>query len=158
MFETNNGSNKIGLGGWLSVWFVLNCLSLLRFVVHIDFRILTDDAATVLTNPDSQYYHPLWRPLLIYEFILQFLNPIVLICAIILYARKSRLFPKVIIAFYASNFVLVLIDIIPTLIIGKSVNLPVAFPWRDIAGCLFAVCVWIPYFLKSKRVKETFVK
>lgn len=157
MFETKNGV-KIGLGGWLSVWLVLSCLGLIRFICDINLHMLSDDAFKILTNPDSQYYHPLWRPLLYFEFVFQFFNPSSIIFLIVLYSLKSRLFPMFLIIFYASNFVLVLFDAMSTILISKSVNLDVGFPWKEFMHCMVGVCIWIPYFLRSERVKATFVK
>jgi hypothetical protein len=156
MFETKNGSNKIGLGGWLSVWLVLTCLGLIRFIHDIDLHLLSN--AQSLTDSNSEYYHPLAKPLLIFEYILQFVNPLSFIVLIFLYARKSRFFPKIVIVIYSANLALVLFDRAATMLIAKSVNLTVPFPWKEIFRGLFAVCVWIPYFLKSARVKSTFIK
>jgi hypothetical protein len=156
MFEKKNGSNKIGLGGWLSVWLILTCLGLIRFIHDIDLHMFSDSEA--LTKSDSEYYHPLWKPLLIFEYVLQFLNPLSFIVLIFIYARKSRFFPKTVIIIYAANLVLVLLDTITGMLLAKSVNLALQFPWKEVFRGLFAVCVWIPYFLKSERVKSTFVK
>src|ERR1035437_3685977 len=156
MFETKNGSDKIGLGGWLSVWLILTCLGLIRFIHDIDFQMFSN--AKNLTNPDSEYYHPLWEPLLIFEYFFQFFNPVSFVCLIFLCARKSRFFPKTVIIIYAANFVLVLMDAVSAIFLAKSVNLALQFPWSEIFRSLFGVCVWIPYFLKSERVKSTFVK
>jgi len=158
MFETNGGSNKIGLGGWLSVWLILICFGLIRFIFDINLHMLSGDGWDGLTNPDSKFYHPLWRPLLYFEFVFQFFNPVSLVCLLFLYASKSHFFPKAAIAFYLINFSLVLIDAVSAISIGKSVNLEYGFPWKEIFRSLFGVCVWIPYFVKSERVKATFVK
>jgi hypothetical protein len=157
MFETKNGV-KIGLGGWLSVWLVLNCLGLIRMVCHINLHMLSDDDSKILTDPDSQYYHPLFQPLLYFEFFFQFFNPISIIFLIVLYTLKKRIFPTWVIIIYASNLLLVLFDAVSTMFIGKSVKLDTDFPWREFIHSMIGVCVWIPYFLKSKRVKATFVK
>lgn len=156
MFETNGGSNKIGLGGWLSVWLVLTCLGLIRFIHDIDLHMLSN--AESLTDPNSEYYHPLAKPLLIFEYIFQLFNPLSFVILIILYARKSRFFPKTVIIIYTANLVLVLTDAVSGILLAKSVNLELQFPWSEIFRSLFGVCVWIPYFLKSERVKATFVK
>jgi hypothetical protein len=156
MFETKKNSNKIGLGGWLSVWLILTCLGLIRFIHDIDLHMLSN--AETLTNPDSEYYHPLWKPLLIFEYFLQFFNPISFVFLILLFARKSRFFPKTVVVIYAANFVLVLMDAFSAILLTKSVNLALQFPWKEIFRSLFGVCIWIPYFLKSERVRSTFVK
>ena len=156
MFETKNGGDKIGLGGWLSVWLILTCLGLIRFIHDIDLHMFS--SAESLTKPDSEYYHPLWKPLLIFEYFFQFFNPISFICLILLCASKSRFFPKVVIVIYSANLALVLFDAVSAMLISKAVNLELGFPWKEIIRSLFGVCVWIPYFLKSERVKATFVK
>ena len=156
MVETKSGTDKAGLGGWLLVWLILTCLGLIRFLHDIDLHIFEN--ADSLTNPDSPFYHPLWKPLLIFEYVLQFLNPISFAALIFLYACRSRFFPNTVIVIYAANFALVLLDTVSALLLAKSVNLPFQFPWKEIFRSLFGVCVWIPYFLKSERVKATFVK
>jgi hypothetical protein len=158
MSETENESDKIGLGGWLLVWLILNSLALIRLISHINVHMLSSEEVAALTNQQSQFYHPLWRPLLSYEFFCQFFNPVTIAFLIFLYARKKWFFPKAVIIIYLLNFVMVLIDATGALTIGKSVNLPVEFPWKEIGRCLFSIFVWVPYFLKSKRVKATFIK
>ncbi|HVU28195.1 MAG TPA: DUF2569 domain-containing protein [Verrucomicrobiae bacterium] len=158
MFETQKDSNKIGLGGWLLVWFILNLLALIRLVFHINIHMLSSEDSTALTSQQSPFYHPLWRPLLGYEFFCQFFNPITIAFLIFLYARKSHFFPKAAIIIYLLNFIMVLMDAAGAIIIGKSVNLEIEIPWKEIGRCLIAILIWVPYFLKSERVKATFVK
>jgi hypothetical protein len=158
MFETKNGSNKIGLGGWLSVWLILTCLGIIRLIFDIDPNMLSGDGWNALTNHESKFYHPLWCFLLFYEFVLQFLTPIAMVCLIFLYARKSHFFPKSVIVFYVANFVLVLLDTIATRVIGQSVDLQTELHLKEIIRGLIAICIWTPYFLKSERVKATFIK
>jgi hypothetical protein len=155
MFGTQNGNEKVGLGGWLSVWFILTCFGLIRFVHDIDLHIFSD--AKAMTDPNSEYYHPLWKPLLAFEFFLQFFNPLSFIVLIVLFFRKSRYLPRSVIFIYSLNLVLVLFDSASGILLAKSVNLEMEFPWKETLRSLFGICVWVPYFLKSKRVKATFI-
>ena len=91
--------------------------------------------------------------MLVYEFVMQFAIPALLVFLVVLYSMKSRLFPKLAVDFYFVNFGIVLIDVLG----GWKGNQTNAMVY-EIAGCLVGVCGWVPYFLKSKRVKEIFIK
>jgi hypothetical protein len=165
MFETKNGSNKIGLGGWLSFWLILTCLWFLRAIFHIDIHLLSNETTQNFTTLGSAEYHPLCKPLFILEFITQFFLPSYLITLLVFYSLKSRFFPRLAIFFYLINFILILIDhlgfylINRTILINEAIVLPIPpHFYNNLVGSLICVCVWIPYFLKSKRVKATFVK
>ncbi len=147
-----------GIRGWLIFWLICAFLGLILKIFHLHLHMLSGDAWELVTTPGTDFYHPLWKPLLIYEFVLQFLTLSALAGIILLFLFKSRLFPKFIIGFYLVNFILFLVDAIGSHMVVVAVNLQVRPDWQGLARCLFGVCVWVPYFLKSKRVKATFTK
>ncbi len=69
---------------------------------------------------------------------------------IFLYQHKKK-FPPFIITFYAGQCVFVLIDLFAALQFNPQTSPTTAI--RAVVACL----VWIPYFLRSERVKITFV-
>lgn len=69
-----------------------------------------------------------------------------------LFYLKKKAFPVWMIAFLAFQLVVILIDHLLTLRFNPSAG-PAA-----VARALIAALVWIPYYLRSKRVKQTFVR
>ncbi|SEL40548.1 DUF3857 domain-containing protein [Parapedobacter koreensis] len=77
------------------------------------------------------------------------------ICAIFMLKRKAML-PPLAIGFYLLNFVFVLFDfLLPQVIPGLKAS-PIGDVSSVIKAFVFAA-VWIPYFMLSSRVRETFV-
>jgi hypothetical protein len=112
----------------------------------------------VLTTPGSEAYHHLWAPLIISEIIGNSLFIIFDIVLIVLFFTKSNRFPILIIIFIATNLFflagdLVLTDLIPAVAAESDPE-----SVTELARSIIAAAIWIPYFLVSKRVKNTFVK
>jgi hypothetical protein len=112
----------------------------------------------VLTTPGSEAYHHLWAPLIISEIIGNSLFIIFDIVLIVLFFTKSYRFPILIIIFIATNlfFVagdLVLVDLIPAVAAESGPE-----SVKELIRSIITAAIWIPYFLVSKRVKNTFVK
>jgi hypothetical protein len=158
MFESKGGGGQIGLGGALSAWLFFACYGIIREVFHIDLHMLSDDTWKSITTHGSDLYNPLWALLLVYEFVLQFIMPVCLVGLVILYSIKSRLFPKLVVRFYLISFALVLIDVLGACYIHLSVKFSMIQIFYELAHSLIGICIWVPYFLKSERVKEIFIK
>ena len=158
MFESKGGGGKIGLGGALSAWLFFVCYGIIRRIFHIDLHMLSDDTWHSITTRGSDLYNPLWALLLIYEFILQFIMPVLLVGLVVLYSIKSRLFSKLVVRFYLLSFALVLIDVLGACYIHLSVKFEMTQIFYELAESLIALCIWVPYFRKSERVKEIFIK
>jgi hypothetical protein len=150
-----------GIGGWL----ILPLIGLLLTPFQLGFVILTELLPAfqpaiwnAVTTPGEQAYHPLWAPLLIFEVVV---NVSLIVCGItllILFLKKSRLIPKLMIAWLLGNLAVGVVDQwlgqqIPAVAMAAG-----AETTRQIFRSLIAAAIWVPYFLKSKRVKNTFVE
>ena len=150
-----------GLGGWL----ILICFSILITPPAIIFdvlptylKIFTEGTWQNIINADSLDYSPLLATLIIIEII--FNSFLVLVSAILLYLfiAKNSIFPWVYIVWYGSSLIFIPLDewliniILPNEPMFDPETLKAYF--REIVGA----AVWIPYMLKSKRVKATFVE
>ncbi|WNS46066.1 DUF2569 domain-containing protein [Paenibacillus sp. MMS20-IR301] len=150
-----------GLGGWLVLIQIGLFLTLLMLAVQIlqsTIPSLKPDIWGLLTAKDSELYHVLWGPIIIFEAIAnvgQFL-----FCLFVLgmfYSKKSSV-PLLMIIFYGGSMIIGIIDyalvqqipIVQELEDGSSVS--------DIGRSVVTCAIWIPYFLKSRRVRNTFVQ
>jgi hypothetical protein len=153
------GHSPCGIGGWL----ILPCIGL---VVGV-FRILSGlvqlgacfdatvwRALTTLGAPD---YHALWRPALLLELLgNSFLFALLTLSGIMLVRRRAS-FPRFMIALYVAQLVVIAADAalcrqIPALIAQS----PQDDAAKGVTQAIIAACIWIPYFLNSRRVRNTF--
>ncbi len=113
----------------------------------------------MFTTPGSIAYHPNWKPVLLFELIsssvILGLNAVV----VVLFFRKQRELPKVIVVVIPTIFVLILLAYYFSGLIPAVAESPdYAKQQSDVIMRFVALHVWIPYFLVSERVKETFVR
>ena len=140
--------NLKGIGGWLilaGVTLVLTPLGLL-FALTTDLLLLMGGRM-----PASLASHPAFSGLLFFDAI----SDVVLLAAVIVlnifFYGKRKEFPRWFITFLAVSFVLIFS--IHQMI---SSYLP-AYPTLVAFGSFVAASGWIPYFLRSERVAQTFV-
>lgn len=137
-----------GIGGWLIV--VAVGLGLGPFAL----LLAAGGALLLLMSPMSQELlaaHPSVARLLILNAAIYCLLIVALIVLNLLFYGRKKIFPRAAIGFLVANFVLdltsqqMLRQYIPTLpSTGAFMN-------------LVSAAIWIPYFLLSQRVKQTFV-
>ena len=158
-----------GLGGWL----VLPIIGLILSALAVVGRALTDTIPTfrdgtwaILTTPGSEAYHPAWAPLLLFEYLT---DAIVLVCAIVLLVflfQKRPILPRLMVGFWSFSFLIVLIDslvvlefapeLLPDAAVREEIGWTTARLMGDVARVGLGCAIWIPYFLMSRRVKNTF--
>ncbi|MFA4891632.1 MAG: DUF2569 family protein [Candidatus Gracilibacteria bacterium] len=130
------------------VYTAYNCLKI----------FLNSDSFDALTNPSSNVYHFLWFPILMFEFLFSIFFIIATVFTIVLFLKRKKALPKLIVALYLAFFVFILIDylfvpwMMPSLMFFDEESI------KTIVKSFFMVFVWIPYFLFSERVKRTFVR
>ena len=150
-----------GIGGWL----ILPLIGLFIVPIRISLLVLkdlvpifTEGHWNVLTTPGSGAYHPLWAPLLIFECAGNAIFIIFSIVLLVFFFPKSRLLPKLIIFYLVLNLLFVagdffLADLIPA--VAEQSNPHSA---KELGRAIIGAMIWVPYFLFSKRVKQTFVR
>lgn len=150
-----------GLAGWL----ILPAIGLFILPIRLTISLINDFLPIfqkgywqVLTTPGSDAYHHLWAPLIVFEIFGNSLFIIFSIVLIFLYFAKSYRFPALFIAYLVVNLVFVagdyfFADLIPVV---AAKNDPESM--KELMRTIVGATIWIPYFLVSKRVKNTFVK
>ncbi len=160
--ENKKNNNEVsGIGGWL----ILPLLGLLFTPVKIGYLmstlfvpVFTEGYWEVLTSPESEAYHALWGPLIIFELVGNLFFLCFSIYLIVLFFRKNYLLPKLYIAFLISNVVFLTIDYFVSDLIPAVAMEDSSESMKELVQTIAAACIWTPYFLKSRRVKNTFVK
>lgn len=150
-----------GLGGWLilpAIGLILSPVRLLVSLINDLLPIFQEGYWEILTTPGSDAYHPFWAPFIMFEVVGNLFFTVFSIALIILFFTKSYRFPKLMITYLLSNLLFVvgdffLVDLIPG--IGEETEFEAL---GEIAKISVSVAIWVPYFLVSKRVKNTFVK
>ncbi|MFS1512249.1 DUF2569 domain-containing protein [Chengkuizengella sp. SCS-71B] len=148
-----------GLGGWLILVQIGLYGTILMLIAQIFLYIIPSfkpETWSLITSPESVYYHSLLGPLIVFEAVA---NSLMLIfCIFILfnfYKKKSKL-PLLMIFFYSSSLLILTIDMIAIYQITQFEDDESQI--RDFVRMLITCLIWIPYFIKSKRVKNTFVR
>jgi len=151
-----------GLGGWLilpGLGLIFTPVHLLIFLYQTFLPLFQDGTWEALTTPGSEAYHHLWGPYLLFEIVGNFIFVIFSVLLIFLFFSKSHRLPKLLIIFYVSNLLFLLTDFF----MGDMIPFVAAEPndpevIKEIAKAVMSNIIWVPYFLLSKRVKNTFVK
>ncbi len=150
-----------GLGGWLILIHVGLYISLLMSLNQFSRELIPfigSEEWGALTSKYSEYYHPLWAPGIILETVYHVVFILFTIFILVNFYSKRRAFIFLMIIYFSLNLLFYIIDSIIVYQIpilreyddGNSLKLTV----RQAISC----AIWIPYFLKSKRVKNTFIR
>lgn len=159
MSSTKEGPS--GLGGWLVLVFIGLVLSMLRIVsllLGTHAKLVLDGTLSRLSDPANPGYDPMWMPLITFEVIGNLAMLALIASSLILLLMRSRYAPRVVIGMYAFNVALVAGD----LLLGQLIEAVAAQPLDtdslvELARGVLTACIWIPYFLVSVRVRNTFI-
>ena len=112
-----------------------------------------------LTTPGFAGYHPYWKPVLLLDVISAVAVLIVNLVVLVLFFRKHRFFPTLMVVLLPVLFGLMITryyldGLVPAIAATKDyVKL------RDnLIGKFIVLHLWIPYFVVSDRVKRTFIR
>jgi hypothetical protein len=149
-----------GLGGWLiSVkgGIIFNPLFIIIQTFLVYSGLFSDGNWELLTNPGSYAYNQFWETILIGEISVNCGFVLLWIYIGYLFFKKKTLFPRGFIGILLFSLLYSLIDALAVKAVLPSA--PIFDP--DTTGALvrsfIGILIWVPYMLKSKRVKVTFV-
>jgi len=149
-----------GLGGWLifvGAGIIFASLIIIIQAFPIYSGLFSDGSWEVLTNPGSEAYNQLWAPILIGEISVN--SGFVLLWLFIgyLFFSKKKLFPKCYIGILLFTLLYGLIDALAIKAVLPSEPIFGPDTTKELVRTLIQMLIWVPYMLKSKRVKVTFV-
>lgn len=141
-------ANLKGIGGWLILHAI--GLAIAPFVslaaVYADLRIL--NAASYQAGLHAR---PSLAVLILFEASTNIIMLLGLVGLNVLFYRTRRSFPRWIIAFLVGAFVVTICDHLWTMHFLPTTT------WTAVVQRFVAAVIWIPYFLQSRRVAQTFV-
>jgi hypothetical protein len=159
--EPVDESEPSGSGGWLSLFALglIGSLFLCLKILYDNFSLLSDEGFKLLTDPGSTYYVITMFPSFIIETTL--ISAQILMILLILYMglKHKKLFKYLSISFILFNLLVTAIDTLMFKLIESTLSglITINVSYTDIfRACIYAA-IWIPYFLRSKRVKNTFI-
>lgn len=159
--DTLPTDGPVGLSGWL----VVVCIGLIATPLRLGYfllqtypPILRDGTWDAVTTPGSDAYHPFWGPLLVGEVIVNMGMIGLSIYLLYLFSQKSVRFPKTYIWLLSGSLAFVLMDALAAQVVLPDQPLMDAETSGEFARSLIVASIWIPYMLRSRRVRNTFVR
>jgi hypothetical protein len=147
-FKYATDSDLIGIGGWLILPSIGLAVAPFLFLhgIYTDLHVL--HAGRYQAGLST---HPALAGLILFEAIN---NSVLLVATLGLNAllyRKKRRFPFYMMLYLGGQFLLQLTDHLMALHFNPQSS------WTQVIRGLLGAAIWIPYFLKSRRVEVTFV-
>ena len=149
-----------GLGGWLILVQIGLYFTVILLIIQIAVYSLpsfSEENWRVLTSKESSLYDPLWKPLIVFETVYNLLFLIFTVYIIVLFYRKKSIVPRLMIIFYSASLLVGIMDYILLQQIALAKEIEDGSSVRDLVRSGITCLVWIPYFIKSVRVRNTFV-
>ena len=149
-----------GIGGWLILVAVGLCLTPVRIAVELVRGLRPLEPATwhAITTPGTRAYHPLFGPLIVGELVV---NAALLIWAgvlLYLFFAKRRSFPAMMITFMITRVLFQAADLGVALMIPATAARTGPAVYGALAGAILVTLIWVPYFIRSRRVESTFIR
>lgn len=145
-----------GIGGWLILVILGYIRSFVSYASAISeiYNHYIDGSIALIADRESGYYNPQLLSVINFEMITNISILLFLVVIAVCLFRKKKIFPKLAIALIIISGTVTVFDYIFAYLIGLEVT---DFEIAEIVGMLIGSIPWIFYFIKSKRVKNTFV-
>jgi hypothetical protein len=119
--------------------------------------IIVDGTWEALTTAGSEFYSPLWGPLLFAELVFNLGILLISLYLAYLFFKKKMEFPEWYAGLALISFVFILVDAYLVTMIMPEIPM---FDYETITALvptLGSLIIWTPYLFLSKRSKETFI-
>lgn len=158
---TTTASQLKGLGGWLILIGFGLIIGPIRQIIALSSGYkpyLDTDLFERLTTPSSSSYIPNFKFLFYGEIIVSVFLILLSIYLLFLFFTKSKKFPKNYI--FISLFIILYIPVDAFLVttIVPNANVVDGEMVKSFFQTLISGAIWIPYMMKSERVKNTFIE
>ena len=149
----------LSIGGWLILVGFGILASPLRLCVDLGRLVpaYSLDNWLTLTTPGGEGYHALWAPLLIFELVGNIFFVVFSILLAVLFVQRRRSLPLAYVVFLVLNTLFLVADTLFAAMVTPLKGSDAASFLAQMGRNVVPMVIWIPYFLVSRRVKETFV-
>jgi len=157
----DSNENLKGLSGWLilvGLGVVLSPIRLIFVVNQVYGSIFFDGTWALISSKDSEFYNPYLASLIIIEIIYNILMIIACIYLIYLFFTKHYRFPSIYIIITIITIVFIPLDAYMVYLLVPDQPIFDEETAKEFGRVIFFAMIWVPYLLKSKRVKVTFVE
>jgi hypothetical protein len=148
-----------GIGGWLLLPLIGLIISPIRVGILLAsyVRLFAPQTWATLTTPGSAAYDPWWAPLLIFEVAANIVIIAFSLFLLWLFFRKSSRLPGLFVIWLLVVLGIEIVDV------ALASQLPAAADGigdavKELGRAAVGAAIWIPYFRKSVRVKNTFTR
>lgn len=147
-----NGTLIIALLATIAAPFL--SLNAFRFIV---LPIASDDRWVVISNTLLETYNPHWVKLVYFEFFSNIFLFLFTILLVIMFFNRKRQYATVIIIYFITKILLLtIIFYLQTIIKGPPTPTLSQISGIGLRSLIFTG-IWVPYFLLSEKVRETFI-
>ncbi len=147
--------------GWLllaALGVALLPLRLAEFIAADLLPAFSKDVWSLLTTPGTEAYHPLNAPILLFELVGNLILLVASLVLAFLFFQKRRVVPILAVSVLVFAFVFYVGDYFAARQLPAVASQDDTESRLDLAGALLVCAIAVPYFLVSRRVKETFVR
>jgi hypothetical protein len=141
-----------GIGGWLILVLIGLAITPFRTLLIVIKDILPVIDSEIINN------NPPLKGMIYSELIINLIFVVFSILLFILMLKKLKIFPSLIIVYFISNLFFVVIDMIAgsqiPIIREQGLNESSII---ELCRAIIGSAIWVPYFIYSKRVKNTFI-
>ncbi len=154
----------IRIGGLLLIPFIGFHLAPMMIIYQtVDFISALSGVWSFFTDPTSQLFNPLIAAIFVAQIFSNFILAVWALLILYLFYSYSKYVPKAAVYYYFVSLFFMVVDYgVVVFILGdiypKATDEVIAQVGPQLIISIIAACVWIPYFIYSKRVKNTFSK
>lgn len=149
-----------GLGGWLilvGIGIVVGPVRMAYVMLETYREIVESGTWEILTTQGSGFYYPELAALIVAEAAVNLAILVASVYVAYLFFAKRRSLPAWYIGVAVFSLVFVFADAVAVSVLLPDMPLLDSQTAGEMVRSLFQVCVWVPYMLVSRRVRNTFV-
>lgn len=152
--------SPIGIGGWLLLPALAMVVSPIR--IAYDFYqtfdpILKPSVWILLLRPGTPFHNPPLAALFTWEIIANAALFVFTVWLAFLFFKKRKNVPKLYVYWLLLGCVLQIADLFFSSLVPIVASQNHASSFNELAKAAIGAAIWMPYFLRSKRVRNTFV-
>ena len=141
------------IGGWLVLVGLGLCLTPLAITYNLFHSFFKIQLWSLLTDPAFEGYNPAHALLILFELAGNTAFLVYIALLIWLFHQRRTSVPRLLMVYYGVNFLYIFFDNA----LAAMLKITDA-EFKPIFYSLLGAAIWIPYFIKSKRVKYTFTE